>query len=581
MLSRSLLWYAIVGLVSLFVVLFVGKSVDDEWNAWWTITAQWLSSFRKWMDIAWWVRLMYKIDLSTYNQVYTDPLELSQVVNNVTKIILKNIDTRISWLGVSDYNSYIQTLSDGEYVVVEIGWVSDLDEAKKIIGKTVELEFKIEYTGNGSDVQASRQQLAEELLRQTVANPLLFEQIAQWKESNNVFYTKHTAATRETLPVIFSESLLNSLQSWRVHPVLLQGIYDETVLPPAIIGTWAQGVSQTLTRQWWTVIKLNSVWQNLSWNTIYDIEEIFIDALPQWIVAKDPTTNEILNGGYFQYASVSQSQLWQPVTVINFNDTWKEVFCNITKAIVGKPLGIFIDGQLITAPTIREPICGWSAQIDGQFDMASARALVEELNSWALPAQLILSNEEKVAPTLWDRAAVASVYIWLVSLLVVAWSMIIMYWWKKALWAFCSLIIFFLVLWALIKVMGYALSLSWIAAILLSIGMWVDANILLYERFIEERKAWSSPRQAVLTAYERSWPAIRDGNITAVIIGMLMFFMGTNVFKWFGTMMIVTVLLTLFVITPLAKEFLLLFYWWIHGNNGVHTQHWKRGPKNK
>jgi preprotein translocase subunit SecD len=93
---------------------------------------------------------------------------------------------------------------------------------------------------------------------------------------------------------------------------------------------------------------------------------------------------------------VSTSQLWQPVVVIQFDDTGKDIFCNLTEAIVGKPMAIFIGGQLVTAPVIREKICGGSAQIDGWFTPQSAKALTDELNTWALPAPLILAQEEKL-----------------------------------------------------------------------------------------------------------------------------------------------------------------------------------------
>jgi preprotein translocase subunit SecD len=97
------------------------------------------------MDIAGGVRLTYKIDFSKYKEIYTNEQEFVTVTRRAQDIILRNIDARISSLGVSDYNSYIQSLNDGSYVVVEIGGVSDLDEAKEIIGKTVELEFKLAY----------------------------------------------------------------------------------------------------------------------------------------------------------------------------------------------------------------------------------------------------------------------------------------------------------------------------------------------------------------------------------------------------------------------------------------------------
>lgn len=558
MISRTLWWYIAVAVLSLGIIFFLWRTVDEQGVASWTLTTQGADGFRKGMDIAGGVRLMYKIDLTTYRQVYTDPFEYAQVVKNVTTIILRNIDNRISWLGVSDYSSYIQTLSDGEYLVVEIGGVSDLEEAKEIIGKTVELEFKLQYEGDGSELRSTRQGMAEELLRQAVANPTLFAQLGWTRQSDNIFYIRHAGVPLTDLPVIYQTDLLDTLQEGRVHPVLLEGVYDEFAVSAGAVG-WSAPQQTELAG--WLIVKLDAITEDEeTGETLYHLEEIFIDYVPEWVIAQDPQTNEILNGAYFQYANVSQSQLGQPVAVINFNDKWQEIFCNLTRVIVGQPLAIFIDGELITAPNIREPICGGSAQIDGQFDMAGARQLVEELNAGALPAQLILANEERVAPTLWDRAAQASVYIAIFALVAIAVFMFVMYGWRKSLSTVLTLVIFFIILAALIKLMWYALSLSGIAAVLLSIGMGIDANILIYERLREELRDGKPFAQAVQDAYERSWPAVRDGNITAWIIGLLLFFMWTNMFKGFGTMMMVTVMLTLFVIVPLTREFLLLIH---------------------
>jgi preprotein translocase subunit SecD len=110
------------------------------------------------------------------------------------------------------------------------------------------------------------------------------------------------------------------------------------------------------------------------------------------------------------------------------------------------------------------------------------------------------------------------------------------------------------------KLTDYALSLSGIAVIILSIGMWVDANILIYERLREELKEWKSMSWSIDTAKDRSRSAIRDGQISTGLIAFVLFSMGTNVFKWFGSMLIVTMLLILFLNVPLTKLLLHMFY---------------------
>lgn len=556
--------YRLLMAICLCIVFFVWNSFDPStWKSSRILTSQGISHFKKGMDIAGGVRLSYKMDLSKYKEVYTNPQEFAQITKWVKDIILQNIDGRISKLGVSDYTSYIQSLSDGEYVIVEIGGISNLDEAKEIIGKTVELEFKLPYVGDGTEQRATRQLMAEDLLKQAVQTPALFAGLANTKASDNIFYNHFTGATAETLPAMHQKDLSRfaTLPTGTVTATLLEWVYGTGL-------TLVDGQPQETLLDGWVISKFNGMRTvestDLSWTksskVYYDIEDILVTYKPLWVTAQDPKTKKILNGANFKFANVSQSPTGQPVAVINFDDGGKEVFCNITTAIVGKQLAIFVGGELVTAPVIREQICGGSAQIDGQFDMVSVKALVENLNEWALPAPLILSHEEKVSPSLGATAEQGALLAWLVGFVVIACIMIYMYWrkwWGIALW---TLVSYLLVQFAIIKLVGYALSLSGIAAILLSIGMGVDANVLIFERLKEERAEHKSRYNAITDGYQRSKSAIIDGNMTTFMIAMLLFFMGTNAFKGFGTMLMINNLLTLFVIMPLTKKFLLFVY---------------------
>ena len=561
----SLFWYGVVILVSLCIIFFVGKSVDPTTGNSKTIfTTNGIQHFRKGMDVAWWVRLTYKIDLSTYESVYANPQEFSQVTKGVKDIILQNIDSRISSLWVSDYRSYIQSLSDGEYIVVEIWWVFDLDQAKDIIWKTVELEFKTQFEGEDAEIRQQRQLIAENFLKEATTNPGSFFQLASNRSSENIYYQVYPNASLSTLPQIYQDNpeILQDRLPGSVYPTLVQWVYTEL---PSVDGV--SGWPTVL--EGWLISKFNGsrtvTWAaDSSWNvtttTLYDLEEIFVEYTPAWITAKDPVTNEILNGAFFRMASVGQSQTGQPVAIIQFDDRWKEIFCNLTEQIVGRPMAIFVWGELTTSPVIREKICGWSAQIDGGFTPETARSLVDDLNEWALPAPLILSHEEKVSASLWEKALQWALIAWLVWLVAIFVFMLVMYWPKQWTVAITTLVAFLIVLFALIKLFGYALSLSGIAAILLSIGMGVDANVLIYERVREELKLNKSISNAINDGYNRSRSAIRDGNFTTFMVALLLFFMGTNVFKWFGTMMMINIILTLSVIVPLTKHMLFTLY---------------------
>ena len=293
-------------------------------------------------------------------------------------------------------------------------------------------------------------------------------------------------------------------------------------------------------------------------NTIINGKEVFINKTPQRVVAIDPATNEILNGAFFSYASPSVNQLGKSVVSITFNEKWKEIFCNLTKEYTNKQMAIFVAGQLMTAPTINEPICWWSAQIDGSFTKDSAKELADSLNEWALPAPLILSQEEKVSAALWDGAIQWALIAGGLGLLLIMILLIAFYGIQIGSVGVGILMIYMVYLLAAFKIIDYAFSLSGIAAIILSVWFAIDANILIFERLREELKSWKSFSTAVDVAYERSWEAIRDGNATTIIIFLVLFGMGMSIFKWFGMAGLISGWLILILNVPLTKVLLKL-----------------------
>ncbi len=559
--AKWLRWYGIIVLLSLFMIFCIGRSPVDKTTgeSHPIITTHGLSYFKKGMDVAGWVRLTYKIDFSKYKEAYPDLREFSQVTRNAKNIILTNIDSRISTLWVSDYTSYVQSLSDGEYLVIEIGGIADLDEAKGIIGKTVELEFKTAFEWDASTVRTARQLMAEDLLKGSVKDPKLMGSLAYPKQGDNVFYQAYTKLPLSQLPIIYQKNpkLLTNREPGSIYPTLVEGRYLEIPADPTTLSSGGVLTGWVISR---FVGSTGSTDASGNAVTLYTVEDIFVNYTPSWIAAKDPKTNEILNGAFFKYANVSQWQTGLPVAVINFDEKGKEIFCDLTEQIVGKPMAIFVGGQLVTAPTIREKICGGSAQIDGNFDVNSAKKLVDDLNEGALPAPLIFAHEEKMSSTLGEKALTGAMRSWIAGFALVYVFMLVMYGFKKGTIALITLFSFLVVLFAVLKLFWSALSLSGIAAILLSIGMGVDANVLLYERLKEERALGKSWNVAIHDAYQRSRAAIRDGNMTTFMIAILLFFMGTNVFKGFGTTMMINILLTLVIIVPMTKLLLYAFY---------------------
>lgn len=683
-----------------------------------TPVLNWVAQFKKWLDLAGGVRLTYKIDFSKYESLYeSNQSQLLQVKKFAQDVILKNIDDRISKLWVSDYNSYVQKLSDGEYVVVEIWWVQDLDAAKKIIGKTVELEFKVpnEAKENDPAVYAARQKLAEDLFAVVVKNPSSMKDLAASRGSQDVSYNAYDEVELSSLPMFYRNNLdklvasntgvvfpelftwlyhmsINASEDGQINAQSLEGFTmvlfkDKKVVDVEELALWdllayaeknnfkversvqrafewktndityntdaktliyvseqelpqeewydvsifkilsggdvaaslegiknGERINVEEILKWWQstteikkyvpsfvyndkesvssfteldgayIVKVrdakaesdsifptakikvanetqaNNIIDSLKKKTLYSFEDVFVSDKLRWVPATDPKTNEVLNGSYFELANVGQSQTGKPVVSIQFNDKGKEIFCNLTEQYIGKQMAIFVGWEEMTAPVIRDKICWGSAQIDWAFDIKWARALADDLNSWALPAPLLLSHEETVAPSLGQSALNWALLAGLFGLIIVYLILVAFYGWKKATVALLGLIAFLIYLLWGIKLFGVVSSLSGIAAIVLSLGMAVDANVIMYERIREELKTWKSMNTAIEDWYERSWAPIRDGNVTTWIIWLLLFIIWVNVFKGFGTMMLINMILILVVVTPLTKELLLIFY---------------------
>ncbi len=235
--------------------------------------------------------------------------------------------------------------------------------------------------------------------------------------------------------------------------------------------------------------KADNILASLKSPELYRIEALFIPDEQPRKTATDPVSGKILNGGFFEYAAVGTTQLGQPSVNITFNEKGKQIFCNITAANIKKQMAIFIGGELKTNPVIQDKICGGQTQISGSFTKEAAQKLAKDLNEGALPAPLILAQEETVAPVLGMMALEHILRAGVVGLALITIYMAIIYGPKWAGISLVILLMFLLFSLALLKILGAVLGLSGLAAIVLSIGMGVDATILVFERIIENHKA--------------------------------------------------------------------------------------------
>lgn len=213
----------------------------------------------------------------------------------------------------------------------------------------------------------------------------------------------------------------------------------------------------------------------------------------------------------------------EPSVSIEFTSEGSQKFEEITTRLVGKPLWIFLDDSPVSFPTVNEPISGGKANISGSFSLEEAKYLAIELNAGALPVPIKGIIEQKnIGATLGQDSVRKSIIAGLIGLFSVMIFMFL-YYGKLGLIADCGLIIYGLMTLALYKIIPVTLTMSGIAGFLISMGMAVDSNILIFERMKEEIR-WGKPWQIALeNGFGRAWDSIRDANICTIITGLILF----------------------------------------------------------
>lgn len=252
-----------------------------------------------------------------------------------------------------------------------------------------------------------------------------------------------------------------------------------------------------------------------------------------------------LSGKQLKKAEVSQdTRTGQVQVALQFDDEGTKLFAELTQRNVGKPVAIFLDGSPISIPQVNEPILTGSAVISGSFSLQEARLLSQRLNSGALPVPVELIGQQKVDATLGADSLQKSFMAGIYGLLAVLVYMII-YYRLPGFVASISLALYVLMNLVIFKVVGVTLTLSGIAGFILSIGMAVDANVLIFERLKEELRSGKSLKYGLEEAFVRAWPSIRDSNTTTLISCVFMVWMGGFV-KGFAVVLAIGVLVSMF-----------------------------------
>jgi len=265
-----------------------------------------------------------------------------------------------------------------------------------------------------------------------------------------------------------------------------------------------------------------------------------------------------LTGKQLKSSFVSfNSRTNEPEVSLEFNEEGAKLFREITKRNIGKPVAIFLDGSILSVPVVQEEIPSGEAVISGTFNLKEAKELAQRLSAGALPVPITLISQQNIGPSLGRVSVKKSLISGVIGFLVIV-IFIISFYRKRGLIAALALFIYALIVLALYKLIPVTLTLAGIAGFILSLGMAVDANILIFERIKDEESLGKSSLSAIHDGFKNAWTAIRDSNVTTLIVCLILYYFGTGLVRGFGLTLGVGVLISMFTAITVTKIFLML-----------------------
>ena len=282
-----------------------------------------------------------------------------------------------------------------------------------------------------------------------------------------------------------------------------------------------------------------------------------ITVINQGAFAETGLTGALLSSARVDFSSGSgAAYASQPVVAVTFNPQGTKLFGDITSQNIGRSMAIFLDGTPISIPVIRDAITNGSATISGNFTVESAKELANSLNLGALPVPITLAGTQTVGATLGTEAVHAGVRAALLGLILL--SIFLILWYRlPGFVAVVALAIYVAIMLAIFQLVPVVLTAAGIAGFILSIGLAVDANILIAERMKEEIASGKHSTAAIRDGFARAWTAIRDANTAHIIAAIVLFIFGTSIVKGFALVFGLGVLISFLSAITVSRTFLL------------------------
>lgn len=470
------------------------------------------------------------------------------------------IERRVNTFGVSEPVVQTSTTGGSERVIVELPGVTDVNQAIQQIGETPLLEF--------------REQIAP-----PEPEPLTEEEKKQIADTN----AKAEASAREaldkgkggedfgTLADQYTEDPGNTGTDGSKKAGDLDFRDPNQYVPEfrdALLALKDGEMTQELVKTdfGFHIIKRESSREatDEAGNAITEIRARHIlfrtlseaDLRPQ---SQGDFVNTGLSGQHLKRAQVVfDPNTGEPQVSLTFNDEGKKLFAEITKRNIGKPVAIYLDEQPISVPTVQQEITAGEAVITGTFTLQEAKQLGARLTAGALPVPIQLISQQSIGASLGKESIERSFVAGLLGLALVALFMI-SYYRFPGLLAVIALLIYSLFVLAVFKLWPVTLTLAGIAGFILSIGMAVDANVLIFERMREELRSGKSVPQAIEQGFSRAWLSIRDSNVSSLITCVILSWFGTSLIQGFAITLAIGILLSMFSAITITKTFLRLF----------------------
>lgn len=272
--------------------------------------------------------------------------------------------------------------------------------------------------------------------------------------------------------------------------------------------------------------------------------------------------NTELSGEHLKSADVQFDQHTGDAQIgLEFNDEGKKLFADVTARNVNKPVAIFLDGEILSAPNVNEPIREGRAVITGKFSLEEAKQLVRDLNAGALPVPIKLVNQETVGATLGTETVEGGIKAGILGMILVMIYMLAVYKFPGFL-ADIALLVYAALNLAVYKLWPITLTLAGLAGLILSFGMGVDASVLIFERMKEELNDRKPIGSAIKEGFKKSWPSIRDGNVSTLITCAILIKFGSSMIRGFAITLSIGVLISLFSNLIIMKNLLDIVSGW-------------------